>query len=544
MLQTMNKYIRLTKGLNDPGILILENEINAHLKEDVDYYSSLYKYNEDHYKKFQETNTIAGIEDVETNKLIFDFDCKDNLEYAQNDAVEMFNRLKEEGIPENTIDIYFSGKKGFTISVELEQYLTPRKLKYLVSQIGSGLKTMDLSIYNASRIIRIPNTKHQDSGLYKIQLNYNQLTKLSIDYIKENAKKPSKLKKKGVASLSDETLKEEPVKELPTRIPSKESNVSLAKPLHWRDYKWSLLQGNFEKGERNNAMMVIASSCRAMGYDRLIAESFCKTSDEKHVQRTKDVPMDENSLNNQVLDIIYSETWRGCQYSPETNLWLKEYCQRTGIEFKDENKPMTVDIFQMHEKFKQYAEDYDKIKITTGIPPLDKKIRLTLGQVFTIVAAPGVGKTSIALQILNAMSKKGEQTIFLSYDMCLEDVFEKIVTKHVQNVDVEEVLRRYRSKDPKMEKLVIDTISTNYPNVDFNFDTGQSCDQIIQTIESVKRNKGKPVRLVILDYNELVATQYSDPTTASLHVAKDLLALAKNQEVCVLILAQPNKKSK
>ncbi len=40
---------------------------------------------------------------------------------------------------------------------------------------------------------------------------------------------------------------------------------------------------------------------------------------------------------------------------------------------------------------------------TTGIPSLDKKVRMTIGMLVGIVAAPGVGKTSLSIQILNTM---------------------------------------------------------------------------------------------------------------------------------------------
>jgi hypothetical protein len=48
---------------------------------------------------------------------------------------------------------------------------------------GKGLTTLDSSLYDENQILRIPNTKHEKSGLYKIQLSVGQLTGLDINFI-------------------------------------------------------------------------------------------------------------------------------------------------------------------------------------------------------------------------------------------------------------------------------------------------------------------------------------------------------------------------
>ena len=75
----MSKFVRLTTGLIDKGILISPDDIQKHIKNpEIDHYSSVYFYTDEHFKQFQQTGSIEGIVDVKTDKIWFDFDCKDN----------------------------------------------------------------------------------------------------------------------------------------------------------------------------------------------------------------------------------------------------------------------------------------------------------------------------------------------------------------------------------------------------------------------------------------------------------------------------------
>src|SRR5271166_1269870 len=123
-------FKRLCDGLNDRGRLLPENEINENIIKDTDYYVSLFDYNEPQYKHFLEHNTIAGITDVTTNKLAFDFDSLDNLELARTEALELITRLESTlKVPQKAVQMYFSGKKGFTIIVNTNLRFTPNQLK-------------------------------------------------------------------------------------------------------------------------------------------------------------------------------------------------------------------------------------------------------------------------------------------------------------------------------------------------------------------------------------------------------------------------------
>ena len=123
-------YVRLCEGLNDFGKLIPSTEnIYNHVKDQKkDYYVSVYNYTEEQKASFEKNHSVAGIKDVTTNNLIFDFDSPD-LDRARYDTLATSNRLIKAGVPEESISVYFSGGKGFHLTLEIKESLTPKQTK-------------------------------------------------------------------------------------------------------------------------------------------------------------------------------------------------------------------------------------------------------------------------------------------------------------------------------------------------------------------------------------------------------------------------------
>jgi hypothetical protein len=536
----MARYVRVCKRFDDRGVLIPEAKLNDQIDYNREMYVSTYFYNEDHYRQYKERGSVAGIRDVTTNMLWFDFDSEGDTERARQDAVELTNRLKKYGVKEKDIEIYFSGNKGFDVRVGLNRTLTPQQVKALViHKFGKGLDTLDHSLYDANQILRVPGTKHQKSGLHKIPLTTDELRTLPVEKIRDKAKSLDNVTEEfhwDYVNVDEEFLKVEKVEE-----PKKELvKIDLHdKPRHWKDYKWALLQGYYEKGERHSAMMVIAATCRGLGYDAETATAMCLAADKKHCERTEDHPIED--LESNIIPSVYSTTWQGGQYSPQNDPWLAKYCERMGFETGNDDMP-TIAIEEAFTLFRDYASNIDELTVKTGIAALDRKLRMTIGMVVGIVAAPGVGKTSLALQMLNNMSKRGEQCIFFSYDMYHALVIQKLVQSHLK-VGGDEIFDRIKNGDPEFEDQIIKMLKEEYANVEFCFKQGQTPKDIEETIKMVEGKTGKKVRFIVIDYGELVMSDLSDPTAASAQVQHKLRAIANTYNLCVLSLIQPNKMS-
>jgi hypothetical protein len=538
----MSKFIRLTKGLNDKGILIEPEKIREHIKDsNNDYYVSGYYYTDEQKKQFQSSGTVSGIEDVRTDKIWWDFDCKGDLEKARQDSLKLIDRLKAQNIDPNKLEIYFSGSKGFNVVLNLNKELTPKAVERLATQVfGKGLETLDVKLYNASRIIRVPKTKHQTSGLFKVPITYKMLQKAYISSIQDLAKDPESVKVKfeyGKYDLQDDLLKEVPKKENKT-VASEEIDFS-KRPKGWNKTKWALVQGNFGPGERNDACLIILATCRALNYDRNSAYYLAKSALKMSHAKYGEGEYSKDELWAQT-ERVYSDEWKGGQFSPKEDPFLKRISEKLGI--KEEEKVLTIDAGELFNRTLNYITNIDELTVKTGIEELDKRIRMTVGMSVGLIAPPAAGKTSLALQILHNMAKEKHRCIFFSYDMYDALVGVKLLQKHT-NYNQEQIYDLIKTDKGEFKKKLEEILKREYSTVDFCFWNGQSVKDIEDTILHVKEKSGQDVRFIVIDYNELVMTDYSDPTQSSAYVAQNIRRLAIEHNLCALSLFQPSKMS-
>jgi putative DNA primase/helicase len=126
---------------------------------------------------------------------VFDFDSSSDVELARLDCLTTIQKL---GLESGTYKIFFSGSKGFHLYVRQEFFpLTPsqtvaKDFERIALEIAKAhsLGTLDDSIYQANRKMRIPNSRHPKTGLYKVELTLDQLEALPLDDIRTLAKQP------------------------------------------------------------------------------------------------------------------------------------------------------------------------------------------------------------------------------------------------------------------------------------------------------------------------------------------------------------------
>lgn len=532
----------LKKGVTGtPKILPYPTDLSKHITDpNRDWYRSLYQYREDHKKLIEEKKSFKGIEDTTTDLLVFDIDSS-NLEEARIQAENLIGRLISDGFDPESILAYFTGKKGFSLEVPISERITPEQFKHITKTLAQDFSCLDTKITDPVRIVRVVNTKHQ-SGLFKIPLDIDEIPALSIDEIKELAKNPRELNKTVTVSKLPANYKTV-VKVEKKKAPVKTEIDWMNKPKEWKNCKWSLLQGGFDSGERHHALTVIAATCRGLGYDRETAYYMLKSAIKKQAKRYSQEEFSTDEVWENILESIYSPAWKGGQYSCQNDIWLQEKCESLGDHkcSKDKNVNPTIQIEEAYGLFKDYAENIDKLTIKTGITPLDTNLRMTIGMLVGLVAPAGVGKTSISLQVLNTMSMNDELCVFFSFDMFHALVFQKLVQKHFQK-DADVIFDDFANK-PEVCNDVIKTLGQEYKNVEFCFDAGQTPEQMAQTIKAVEDKRAKKVRFIVVDYNELVLSDKSDPTAHSAYVIQKLREIANTQNLCVLILLQPNKMS-
>lgn len=542
-------YKRFNRTVKDEGELVpITDDVYKRIKDDRDYYVSLYNYNEEHYKQFKETGTISGIKDVTTNILLFDFDVSEENESTFDDArkstIKLIERLSSMGVASDAIQSYYSGNKGFHVVVDIEQTLTPLEFKNIQFGLAKDLKGFDVRINNASRLIRLPLTKHEKSGLYKYPVDLKFLKDATEDDIKSFA-----------ISVSDDMDVSAPRVSLPASILSlkyskKEERVKKdvsdinmdLKPSWLSKCKYALSQGAFKSGMRNDALTCLAATYKAQGLPEEVVDGMIRGVANLQATRNNEEPHSDQKINT-LIRSVFKPTWNGGTYTCKTDGWLKDYCDEHGHKCNGEEVEDTYPVIETNDgllKFTNYAENIEKNTIKTGIEKLDKNLKVQVGHLVGMLAPPGIGKTSFALTLLNNSSIENVDSLFFSYDMHSSILFQKLIQRETGfNSDV--VFDIFKNKNLVEMKKIEEIIMKNYQNVGFCFKSGQTIDQIKNTIRRREQHTGKEVKLIVVDYLELIMSKFSDPTQASAESIQGLREIANEMNKAVIVLLQPNK---
>jgi hypothetical protein len=98
---------------------------------------------------------------------------------------------------EGRVIVFFSGSKGYHVLLELSHRPLPavgfnRTTRSLAEGLaGQAGVRIDTSIYDLAHIIRLPNTRHPKTGLYKRRIETDALFALTVQGIREIAKCPA-----------------------------------------------------------------------------------------------------------------------------------------------------------------------------------------------------------------------------------------------------------------------------------------------------------------------------------------------------------------
>ena len=132
-------------------------------------------------------------------RLPWDIDNAGNLDAALADCRRLVRYLRDRyGDPaERGLSVWFSGSKGFHVTLVSVPGFdplphTPAVVKALaVAVAGAAGVRVDGSIYDWQRLLRLPNTRHPKTGLYKCRFDLDDLDRLSVAAILDAAKHPA-----------------------------------------------------------------------------------------------------------------------------------------------------------------------------------------------------------------------------------------------------------------------------------------------------------------------------------------------------------------
>jgi hypothetical protein len=196
--------------------------------------------------------------------------------------------------------IYFSGAKGFHLMLDSRLFgrVAPSKnlpmlfdslRRHLAQELPEPLRaTVDLSIKDRMRLLRLPNTIHERSRLYKIILSAEELQRFGAEEIRDLAKRPRALTLTDESGLvSHAEVKANPAAAKLFQRVQRQFKTLTRKPFAYRFHRpenfseirfpcagtEAIWQSHIEPGYRNNCAIRLASELRQLGLSAAETES-------------------------------------------------------------------------------------------------------------------------------------------------------------------------------------------------------------------------------------------------------------------------------
>lgn len=539
------QYIRFNKGLTEYELIPDTTDIQklVDVDRDRDYYTSIYKYSDEQYQLWKKNGTVSGIKDVITDRLVFDFDDIKNPENAKQDALETISRLVKKGIPQDAIQLAWSGGKGFSLEVEINKTLSVNEFKTITSTIAGDLKTFDKVVCDPSRIFRIVGTKHK-SGMYKFPLTVDQLINLSIPEIKNLATDLDNIDTTvfegwSRVDLPDSILNLKNKKKEETFTETEIGKLNINDKPHWlTPAMYALQEGFFTEGQRSNSLMILAARYKHQGFNKAITYRMLKGVCETQAIRNKVERFSDQDLYNTVVEVVYSPTWGGGQYAKD-HPFLIDIAKTLGLNTKDEDTNTVIEITDIQKEFLDYAQNFEQNIVTTGITELDQNVMFLTSTHNGVLGQPGSGKTSLAIQWLEHISNINSSALFYSLDMAKPIIYANMI-KRVKALGFKEAMKLF--KDGGREaNIIAEQVEQKFRNVKFSFKTGSSPVSIKDDMKRHEDTTGIKTKLLIVDYLECLAGPYSDATANTGYISNQMKDLASEMGVCSVILLQTQK---
>jgi replicative DNA helicase len=175
----------------------------------------------------------------------------------------------------------------------------------------------------------------------------------------------------------------------------------------------------------------------------------------------------------------------------------------------------------------------------TGILDLDNKLCGLHNQELTIIGArPGVGKTTLALQIAQKIANNDRNVLFISLEMSEIQLIQKMIAK-------EGNINSYKMRMGTLEDKDFETITkvaTNLSQMKFNINTRIRNIQQIELKCRKLKNQGK-LDLVIIDYIQLLKSneKFNIREQEVADISRRLKLLSLELDIPIIALCQLNR---
>ncbi|MDA1348906.1 MAG: AAA family ATPase [Chloroflexi bacterium] len=417
------------------------------------------------------------------------------------------------------VRVYFSGAKGFHVLVSSALFggwepsaELPLRLKRLARRLTEGF-AVDDKIYDQNRLLRLPNTVNIKSGLYKIPLETAQVLHEGIDKIVLLAQAPREV----VWPAWDDVEPSPACQALWESVGHQQVPQALKPKQALSVDAEALFPTGMKEGDgRDNQAFVIARYCR----DHRFPES----------------------ATNQLLEV-----WDAAQVDPLGRQVIQQkvrsaYARLDGVGDTDITGADVLTPEELAEHYDRYIERLKSSKITLGLGPVDGRLRgVAPGEVCTLIARTGVGKTALLQNILRHIAAKHDATtLFCSLEQPVAQVFERYAQMGLERSGEQIEATWAADRD-----LIASTVKADLGERTMTCGRSLSLGQLDQALDVAQDKAGRPVSVLALDYLGLLDTRDLDKTLYGQvsQAARAMKNLAKRRDLAVICLCQVSRAS-
>lgn len=564
-------FVRVNCGVNSKGNLIEKVAVEDFIRKQKDkatkdWYVSPYTYGDEVMEYWKGNgNSLKGYQgQAWTDHLYWDLDRKGDMtfEEVQKETIKLVKYLIDQDFAES-LEVFFSGNKGFHIILHTEETFTQQELSLVCSGViksaGVNNKCFDTSVYNVTRIFRYPHTRHQESGLYKVPLDWDMLTG-EAEAVREYAetshykKNLPPLPRVSVADFKTRLTSEEHAIVAPEDLTADDVLASLGTAAYdqtsgKRRCIEALEHGDFGPGDRHAGLIRLTAYHHGRGLSREETQEVLEKALELRTERHPEAALPKSEDTQVILDSVYSASWKGGTFTCKTDMFLQSKCEHNGRHCWEERQKTealgkgVIKVGSLIRTYVQYGDEAHVEYPKLGIPKLDAMIRIRPKNFSMLAGASGTGKTSIIFQAMDSLNKQKIPHLFLSLDMSDTSVLEKLAARYTP-YSISEIEKAFskHTRDERIIREVATKLNEELPYTYFDFTSSTTMASIEKNILKLNKDlKDNPVKVVFVDYAGRIQgggdSAYANATANAL-MANDV---AKNTETHIMFVAQVSR---
>lgn len=500
------------RGLTNRGKIVPIGQVGISAR-DFESYISLFPFDKDIVPYVKLNGSIKDFKGQHACiYLCIDIDNENDKESSRISTITTINRLNAlYRISPDDLFIYYSGNKGFHVylidrllGIQNEYYdEIGAKCKSFIGDKFGDIQNIDSKIYEDHRIIRIPNSKHAKTGLYKVEITFDELNS-SMESIITLAKQPRTLHRNKLYSDIRTNYS------LHNDFLAYFSGVKVVDSKRVND---GTFWGVMDKGNRNDGYY--KQACSLFTYSELSEQSIFEILYAMNLSAND--PLDTSELKALVRSASTSKR----QIEKEKESDLRLYTFRDAV-------PLWLDSIKP-----------EKNKITLGFESFDKEMKGKLRAKVCDIIGYGGSKKSLLSQWIGLMNVNSNQRVLYStMEMGIPDLMSRAIDMTVdperfnasyelQQMDVSNHENVLKFLDAELSKAFED----RFLMTDSSSMTSEKYDMIIEDIT----NKIGAIDILIVDGlgmmggKEKEVDRYSEAT-------KELKELAKKWNIFVIII--------